>query len=518
MTTDVKIMNTAEPIAILSDITANQLECTAHCPEYQCMLRMKSVVTSPDSAVGVPDVFSLCAIPIMSNEDMVAAGYLEGEIVAPLLPKNNDVVMNLELGHHPCSELLRIARHLEKQLHERLNDASNGVTNNMSDEDVQPGIYEEFLQSSEAVIKEFLAAIQQHLRKEQTGARAMNSNNNTSTSTSSMSGATECPPLTYYTALLKQLKELERWPNVTDINVHDSSKDNDEPTDIIRLSVTSTDREKRSHTWHAELYPSIVLTVDLPNDFVLVDNNLKVDKWWDGNDKKPVLPEIQRRFHRGVTMYQPLFDELDELDSYLWILEPSLPARRCSVERRIALWEGGASLVIVLDPEKPRAPPVLVRFVGLTAAAMKAAQNTIGDDWTKNGKDWSASFAQFVAEGDNEDSSQRWSERRSVKENLELWFGAPLPSPLSSVKSDFLVECGICYTHRLPIEDVTTNNDPNSEEGALPEVKCTCNRHYHESCLFEWLHSLPTAKNSFDRIFGSCPYCCETVSVTCRHN
>jgi len=516
-------MNTVEPIAILSDITANQLECTVHCPKYQCMLRMKSIVTSRDAAVGVPDVFSLCAIPIMTNEDMVAAGYhVEGEIVAPLLPKETDDGMNPELGHHPCSELIRIARHLEKQLHERLKDASNGVlTNNMSDGDFQPGIYEEFLQSSEAVIKEFLAAIQQHLRKEKSGARA-NSNNNKSIL--SISGATECPPLTYYTALLKQLKELESWPDVTDINVHDSSN-NDEPTDVTRLSVTSIDREKRSHTWHAELYPSLVLTVDLPDDFVLVDNNLKVDKWWDCDNQKPVLLEIQRRFHRGVTMYQPLFNELDELDSNVWVLEPSLPARRCSVERRIALWEGGASLVIVLDPEKPRAPPVLVRFVGLTAAATKAAQNAGGDGSAKNRIDWSASFAQFVAEGGNEDDySQRWSETRSVKENLEHWFGAPLPSPLSSVKSDFLVECGICYTHRLPIDDTAMIDDPNSEEGALPDVKCSnaaCNKHYHESCLFEWLHSLPTAKNSFDRIFGSCPYCCETVSVSTangRHN
>ena len=109
--------------------------------------------------------------------------------------------------------------------------------------------------------------------------------------------------------------------------------------------------------------------------------------------------------------------------------------------------------------------------------------------------------------------SKRWSKERSIRENLELWFGSPLPSPLSSSatdKSDFLVECGICYTHRLPTED------SNTDEGPLPEVKCgnlSCSRHYHESCLFEWLHSLPTARVSFDRIFGSCPYCLQGISV-----
>ena len=110
-----------------------------------------------------------------------------------------------------------------------------------------------------------------------------------------------------------------------------------------------------------------------------------------------------------------------------------------------------------------------------------------------------------------------WSEERSIRENLELWFGTPLPSPLAPTteKSDFLVECGICYTHRLPIEEEDESNEVG-DEGPLPEAKCSnsnCNRHYHESCLFEWLHSLPTARVSFDRIFGSCPYCCEAVSV-----
>mmetsp|Transcript_1596 Transcript_1596/g.3667 ORF Transcript_1596/g.3667 Transcript_1596/m.3667 type:complete len:166 (+) Transcript_1596:1-498(+) len=142
--------------------------------------------------------------------------------------------------------------------------------------------------------------------------------------------------------------------------------------------------------------------------------------------------------------------------------------------------------------------------------------------------DWRTSFAEFVLEEEEDDRTfhnkptttnpKRWSETRSVRENLELWFGSSLPSPLSpstTEKSDYLVECGICYAHRLPTEE--DDNDPDSKgEGPLPEVKCSnssCNRHYHESCLFEWLHSLPTARVSFDRIFGACPYCCEPVSV-----
>ena len=199
----------------------------------------------------------------------------------------------------------------------------------------------------------------------------------------------------------------------------------------------------------------------------------------------------------------------------------------------------------MLDVDNARGVPLMVRFLGLTLSAMKAhavekekKMMMAGGKTTSGGEDgdvvvvdWRTSFAEFISEEEEEEDNEqdstnriiRWSEERSVRENLQLWFGSPLPSPLSestdNEKSDFLVECGICYTHRLPIEDDDTDGATTTtteKEGPLPEAKCTgtnCNRHYHESCLFEWLHSLPTARVSFDRIFGTCPYCCEGISV-----
>jgi len=339
-------------------------------------------------------------------------------------------------------------------------------------------------------------------------------------------------------------------PEVSDITLHKSvsSPSGDNTTDdLTRISVTSSDKGGRSHTWHAELYPNVIMTVDLPAEFVLEDNQIKMDKWWEHGSNhattsvksaRPLIPRIQTDFLQVLDKYQLLFEELDDLDSHLWILEPSLPARRCSIERRIALWEGGASMVIVLDPERPRGVPVLVRFMGVTLATMKAAASVAGKVANSNEKDvidWRVSFARFASDEAQLDSTSnkqsdennsgranhicmnngRWSEGRSVRENLELWFGSSLPSPHTTEKSDYLVECGICYAHRLPAEDNAADSSESSE-GPLPEEKCSnpsCNRHYHESCLFEWLHSLPTARVSFDRIFGSCPYCCESVSV-----
>jgi E3 ubiquitin-protein ligase FANCL len=464
-----------------------------------------------------PKLSSLCVIPIMTDHDSIAAGLVDDEeIVIPLLSRD-ETVSTVILEHHPCDELIQTARRMEKQLHERLSDASSEALNNIRDDHKQLGIYEEFLQQCEAIVKELLGAIQQHLRKEQTALERTRAKNSRKRNDSIQSTAMLPPPLNFYAMLLKQLKVLDNMPNVTEINLHDNGS-NDNHEDVTRLSVTCVDRKQRNHTWNAQLYPTIILTLDLPEEFTLVDDDLRLEKWWH-DDKHDVLVEIQKRFQQGIDIYQPLFDELDQLDANLWVLEPSLPARRSSVERRIALWEGGASLVLVLDAEKPRAAPTLVRFVGLTVAAMKAAQASKGDRMDVEAKDWSSSFAEFIAEGGKDDSAvKHWSESRSVQENLELWFGAQLPSPLTSSKSDYLVECGICYTHRFPTEDVMADDGSMpQEEGSLPDVKCsnaTCNRHYHESCLFEWLHSLPTAKNSFERIFGSCPYCCDTISVS----
>eukprot|EP00578_Thalassiosira_sp_NH16_P015150 CAMPEP_0181114252 /NCGR_PEP_ID=MMETSP1071-20121207/20779_1 /TAXON_ID=35127 /ORGANISM="Thalassiosira sp., Strain NH16" /LENGTH=192 /DNA_ID=CAMNT_0023198339 /DNA_START=878 /DNA_END=1453 /DNA_ORIENTATION=+ len=192
--------------------------------------------------------------------------------------------------------------------------------------------------------------------------------------------------------------------------------------------------------------------MDLPADFVLKDKSIRLEKWWeDGVDASdlhrdanaaPVLPRIHHHFEQALQKHQPLFDELDDLDSNLWILEPSLPARRCSVERRIALWEGGASMVIVLDPENARGIPVMVRFLGVTLATMKAAANAAADRHVRDAcaegvVDWRTSFAKFVSEDDEDakrnknhkqiqsdkelTNSKRWSKERSIRENLEMW-------------------------------------------------------------------------------------------------
>ena len=543
-----------------------------------------------------PEISSIGVIPIVASNNRDVNSESKIIHLLPTLRDNCDeVVWEEHAGScHPCHELIRISHAMQAQLKERLQDASDGAL----EDDLEAhsnGTMENFLLRCEAVFRELLSAVQMLKRRDE-GSTSLQRNNSKIVSDAGGGGikkrghgsitplsssiTTHPPPLEYYHALLRQLHTLQHMPNVTDISLHkdnssnnnSNNANNDNAKDLTRVSITCQDIQQRVHTWHAELYPTIVLTVDLPNEFVLDDivqgmNNMNVNKWWvhsgdnsddeddiDNNNKtngapsssssslsqyhQQLLPRIQQHFEKTLNSHQKLFDELDDIDSNLWILEPTLPARRSCVERRIALWEGGASIVIVLDHEKPRGIPIMVRFLGVTTAMINAVGG--GNGVVGSVADWRASFADFVAQDEttteedgkkrkraaddennnsnNNDNKKRWSEERSIRENLELWLGSPLPSPLSTEKSDYLVECGICYAHRLPIltnEDYT-DTTTNDEEGPLPEEKCSnpsCNRYYHESCLFEWLHSLPTARVSFDRIFGTCPYCCEGVSV-----
>ncbi|KAL3823834.1 hypothetical protein ACHAXA_004106 [Cyclostephanos tholiformis] len=554
------------------------------------------------------DISRIHLLPKLFNSSKCSKNDIKSNTAGEYTIDDKFTSVDSRVNNHPCRELVRIASDLEVQLKERLSDASEGAiamqTRDDSDMNAADntlddhysasaaGIHEEFLLRCGAIMLELLSAIQQQLRKEQSqhwkklsasssrprASPSKNSSKRFNSSSPSMT-STNPPPLKYYSALARQLQVLQNMPNVMDISIHDqlppaANTDNNDmpPQDLVSISITCHDEGKRSHMWHAELFPSVVLTVDLPAEFVLEDNynrQIRLERWWEDDlpvpdtssnggvvssasaRKTALLQRIQHCFETALQRYQPLFDELDDLDTHFWILEPTLPARRSNVERRIALWEGGASLVIALDPDNPRGVPLMVRFLGVTLATMKAAaasgcgQGIIRAGGTTAGciVDWRTSFSEFVSDEEEDggraitvkNNSQskaytvinqnlfddhkstktpklRWSKERSIRENLELWFGSPLPSPLSSFneKSDFLVECGICYTHRLPTED------SNTDEGHLPEVKCgnpSCSRHYHESCLFEWLHSLPTARVSFDRIFGSCMYCSQGISV-----
>jgi E3 ubiquitin-protein ligase FANCL len=93
---------------------------------------------------------------------------------------------------------------------------------------------------------------------------------------------------------------------------------------------------------------------------------------------------------------------------------------------------------------------------------------------------------------------------RTVRENLQIVLETEFPKPTVATAEEFSVECGVCYTYRL--------------EGVIPSCACDgCNQVFHHSCLQEWLQALPNCQQSFDSVFGSCPYCSKSISVKLHH-
>lgn len=96
-----------------------------------------------------------------------------------------------------------------------------------------------------------------------------------------------------------------------------------------------------------------------------------------------------------------------------------------------------------------------------------------------------------------------WDQAKTPRENLQAILRLEFPSPVSSEKEEFSMECGICYAEELA--------------SALPDRICDntkCARAFHTQCLYEWLKALPTSRSSFNTVFGTCPYCTEALTVT----
>ncbi|XP_076463856.1 E3 ubiquitin-protein ligase FANCL-like [Babylonia areolata] len=201
---------------------------------------------------------------------------------------------------------------------------------------------------------------------------------------------------------------------------------------------------------------------DLPGKFVF--------QW----TAKGHLSELMRQLEGSVARYQALWDALDVVDQKTWVLEPDHPSfSACS--RRIAL-SPGTSLQITVDPRHPSAMPEC-RFLGAdqVIAPLKDKLNA---------------------------NLHLWDNQCSLVSNLETLLEITFPSPTNSKKEDFSLECGICYSYRLGDE--------------IPDKTCDdahCAQPFHQSCLYEWLRSLPSCQQSFNTIFGECPFCSKPISV-----
>lgn len=235
------------------------------------------------------------------------------------------------------------------------------------------------------------------------------------------------------------------------------------------LKISARDKKERQHfiTLHiSSQHPHVAPTcaTDLPvKQFTF--------SWSpQGNP----LQHLYYQFEQVLCQFQDFWDMLDEIDHKTWILEPDQPRRSCT-NRRIALGNN-ASIQIDLNPANPRLLPEC-RFLGPDNVVVPLREHLNA-------------------------GVQSWDPQLSVFVNLECLLGQKFPSPSTTKKEDFSMECGICYAYRL--------ND------LIPDKVCEdsrCGQSFHSLCLYEWLRDLPSTRQSFNMVFGDCPYCSKPIIV-----
>uniref|UniRef100_A0A8D0HJF6 E3 ubiquitin-protein ligase FANCL n=1 Tax=Sphenodon punctatus TaxID=8508 RepID=A0A8D0HJF6_SPHPU len=157
-----------------------------------------------------------------------------------------------------------------------------------------------------------------------------------------------------------------------------------------------------------------------------------------------------------------------------WILEPEKPTRSATA-RRIAIGNN-VSINIEVDPRHPTMLPECY-FLGanhvVNPLRMKLNNNI-----------------------------HLWDPEISLLQNLKEVLEIDFPSRTVLEKSDLTMDCGICYAYRL--------------DGAIPDQVCDdsrCGQPFHQACLYEWLRGLPSSRQSFNIIFGECPYCNKPITL-----
>lgn len=286
--------------------------------------------------------------------------------------------------------------------------------------------------------------------------------------------------------LMKHLDEVG-WDRVVKVN-----------EDFTVIQLLSIDREGREHLFDIIINPNY--PTSCPSVYATLPAQINVP--WS---KTSSLRHIAHYVDNEIKMHSGLFQELEEIDSLTWVLEPSQPNFSTTI-RRLAI-EKSCSIVLELDAQNPR-DICTMNFFGPPNRV-----NTFRISLNKN--------------------IHLWSKDRSVRENIEILLGFPLPSRETATSDNLSEECGICYAYSIVVTSGAVNSDSSShnennrtshvsdiatktQNTAVPDQICSntkCCKVYHSSCLVDWLHSLASCKTSFGTIFGSCPYCQEAISV-----
>ncbi|KAG1175797.1 hypothetical protein G6F70_003892 [Rhizopus microsporus] len=186
------------------------------------------------------------------------------------------------------------------------------------------------------------------------------------------------------------------------------------------------------------------------------------------------LTTIVRQHQTIIDQHQDLFNCLDDLDKHMRILEPEHP-KRSELWRKIALSYHCSLYLEIVDPLLPFNKPQIRLF------GSESRVENLRRVWDQ----------------------AEWNKSLPLHTNLLTIFQL-VPNDKQE-QEDYTnasdIECAICYSYKL-------------ENGETPETICKlCNRGFHSTCLYQWLRSNPNTTQSFNVLFGHCPYCNEVMTI-----
>jgi len=261
----------------------------------------------------------------------------------------------------------------------------------------------------------------------------------------------------FYTSILLAIEEIG-WDTL--IYIHPSFK-------YIKFKLR--DKGNREH----------MVTINLNENYPIEspDYIIALPKHPITNNPHITIPSIINLCKNELDVYQDIWDIFDDIDNNVWVIEPTYKSRDI-LYRRISIGSH-CSLLITIQLECPRAIPKC-EFLGsdsiIQPLRLKMSNN-----------------------------ADKWDYNKMVRENLEIIMDMKFPSAVSMQNEDSVnnLECGICYLLHDSRGKFAENSCDNSK----------CNRIYHTSCLSEWLRALPHTRQSFQTIFGKCPYCSSPITI-----
>ncbi|KAK8794654.1 hypothetical protein WA158_001635 [Blastocystis sp. Blastoise] len=263
----------------------------------------------------------------------------------------------------------------------------------------------------------------------------------------------QIPQSTYFTTLMSELESLG-WTKLKDIDLS-----------LHHIVTFATDDLGKCHDLE------ILLTPSFPNESprLLTDLPKKFDFNWKSSCH---LLDIYKAFEKDISLYTTFWREMEDIDNNTIVVDPSQPTCRDTYRR--FLIDMKCSIYLSINPLSPR---------------------ELGE-WRITGPEQQAEkyISLFV------NNINQWSLQFSIRENLERILSLTIPPPSQRQDITLNTQCVICYSYNLNING----------KSYIPDKTCEnekCGRCFHSTCLIEWLQSNPTTKQSFDTLFGKCPYC-----------